>query len=211
MEEALAAAIDGWKQKTSVHDGDRVKFRQRTHVRACSMARGEARLPADAVGSGHQPPPPATDDPFVSWQRSKQRQQRTAQHGYADMCRLELDRRRTERRLAELAHARHQLAWEMFAEAIASKPQRPVRFTDIPWPHDGSSVCGLVEGESPDSRRAKLRAAALRWHPDRWHPDKFAQIFGARLAVPDEPAIFSRVTEMAARVNEERDVAAAVT
>ena len=36
------------------------------------------------------------------------------------------------------------------------------------------------------------------------------QVFGARLAPEDEPAVFKRVTEMAVRVNEERDAAAAV-
>jgi hypothetical protein len=35
------------------------------------------------------------------------------------------------------------------------------------------------------------------------------QVFGARLAPEDEPAVFKRVTEMAVRVNEERDAAAA--
>ena len=121
MEEALAAAIDGWKQvirchqppvvatsprpftlnlnlqslllrlsllqRTSVHLGDRVKYRQGTHARACGVLPSETRPPAHNVGSSRRNTPSShADDPFVAWQRAKKSRARSNAASLATLC-----------------------------------------------------------------------------------------------------------------------------
>lgn len=101
--------------------------------------------------------------------------------------------------LAAMAAAfqKHEEAWSKL-EAILDTRSDTIRLADIPWPPEGCSITGVLQGDPASLAKRRLASALRRWHPDKWR-----RILD-RVPEEEHEKVTERVKNIAQRLLEEK-------
>lgn len=91
-----------------------------------------------------------------------------------------------------------EVRWVQLEAQLETDSSQPIRFIDIPWPIEGSSLTDVEPGDEAIVVKRKLAHALRRWHPDKWR-----RILD-RVPESEHARVMERVKTIAQRLLEEK-------